>query len=114
MKNLKPSATGISIKDNPKANMSVYSITFFSFLKMVPIYDGKRNVMQQGANKASTPARNEAVRETPIMSPESILFLYNSFNFERQFCIRWIIGIHIYFSFDKTINWHYIWSINNL
>ena len=34
-------------------------------LNIVPKYEGKRKVMQQGANNAKTPAKNDAVREIP-------------------------------------------------
>jgi hypothetical protein len=40
---------------------------------MVPKYDGNRKVIQQGANKASTPAKKEAVKEIPNKKFVSIL-----------------------------------------
>jgi len=40
---------------------------------MVPKYEGNKKVMQQGAKRARTPARNEAVREIPKRKFESML-----------------------------------------
>ena len=40
-------------------------MTFLRSLKIVPKYEGKRNVIQQGANKANAPARKEPVKEIP-------------------------------------------------
>ena len=53
------------MKANPMAKIKVYKTTFLLSLNMVPKYEGKRNVIQQGANNANTPARNEAVKEIP-------------------------------------------------
>ena len=40
-------------------------MTFLRSLNIVPKYEGNRNVIQHGANKAKAPAKNEPVREMP-------------------------------------------------
>lgn len=72
------------MRESPKAKIRVYHTTFLSSLNIVPTYEGKRNVIQHGANKANTPARNDAVRDIPNIKLESIL-IYNRFNFKDEF-----------------------------
>jgi len=49
-------------------------MTFLRSLKIVPKYEGKRKVIQQGANRARLPAKNEAVRDIPKKKLLFILF----------------------------------------
>ena len=49
-------------------------MTFLLALKIVPRYEGKRKVIQQGANKARTPAKKEAVKDTPNKKFKFMLF----------------------------------------
>lgn len=60
-----PRATGTSIDPKPRANTNVKRTILFLSLKIVPRYEGKRKVIQQGANKATIPPRKEAVNDTP-------------------------------------------------
>lgn len=47
----------------PAPNTKVISITFSFSLKTLPKYAGKRNEMQQGAKRATTPATKAAISE---------------------------------------------------
>ena len=67
-----PSATGTKIEASPKAKIRVKYITFLLSLKIVPRYVGKRKVIQQGANNASTPAKKDAVSDMPNIKLVSI------------------------------------------
>lgn len=65
MMNRNPRATGISIAPNPRAKTSVRNTTRLRSLKIVPKYEGNRNVIQQGANSATIPPTKAATKEMP-------------------------------------------------
>ena len=50
-------------------------MTFLRSLNIVPKYEGNRNVIQHGANKAKAPAKKEPVKEIPKKKLLSIKFL---------------------------------------
>ena len=60
-----PRATGMRMTPRPRAKMNVRKTTRCLSLNIVPRYEGKRNVIQQGANRATMPPKKEAVREMP-------------------------------------------------
>jgi len=49
-------------------------MTFLRSLNIVPKYEGNRNVIQHGANKAKAPAKNEPVNEIPKKKLVAIFF----------------------------------------
>ena len=60
-----PRATGTKIEASPAAKTRVRKTTLERLLNIVPKYEGKRKVIQQGANRATMPPKNDAVNETP-------------------------------------------------
>lgn len=87
-----PKAVGTRMVPIPSAKIKVRKTTLFLLLNIVPRYEGKRNVIQQGAKRATMPPRNEAVSETP----NSKLLFHMCFYRKRQFWIFGIIRLYIY------------------
>lgn len=62
-------------------------------LKIVPKYEGKRKVIQHGANRARIPAKKEAVNEIPNKKLLSNISFYT----KNQFLLIRVISRQIYF-----------------
>src|SRR3989344_6542654 len=61
-----PNTAGIRTTKIPAPNTNVMSSTRFLSLNTDPKYAGSKNVIQQGANNATIPAKNAAIRETDV------------------------------------------------
>ncbi|OGN09840.1 MAG: hypothetical protein A3C64_01455 [Candidatus Yanofskybacteria bacterium RIFCSPHIGHO2_02_FULL_41_12] len=80
-----PKPSGKNTAKRPKKKTNVISITARFSLKIEPRYDGRRTVMQQGANSAAIPATNAVTSDAIInismivgtfaLSPRGMKFL---------------------------------------
>src|SRR3989344_6255601 len=61
-----PKPSGKNTAKRPKKKTNVISITARFSLKIEPRYDGRRTVMQQGANSAAIPATNAVTSDAII------------------------------------------------